>query len=141
MAIRQLFDDQTIIAQHHVRAVTRASGSSFYWGMRILPKKKRDAIFAVYAFCRAVDDIADGEDDVENKRARLECWRRDIEKLYSTNTPDTSSPLLVALSAAIYTYKLDKNDFFDIHEFEEKMENKRKVRREKAKTNLETFME
>ena len=36
------------------------SDSSFYWPMRLMPSKKRQAIFAVYAFCREVDDVADG---------------------------------------------------------------------------------
>src|SRR5438034_582985 len=36
-----------------------ASGSSFYWAMRLLPGEKRRAMYAIYGFCRAVDDIAD----------------------------------------------------------------------------------
>ena len=43
------------------RPAQAASGSSFYAGMRILPREKRQAMFDVYAFCRAVDDIADGD--------------------------------------------------------------------------------
>ena len=40
-----------------------ASGSSFYSAMRILPRRRREAIFEIYGFCRAVDDIADGGGD------------------------------------------------------------------------------
>lgn len=59
-----------------------ASGSSFYTAMRILPPEKRDAMFAVYGFCRAVDDIADeGGTDAE-KRAGLQRWRDDVDALY-----------------------------------------------------------
>ena len=36
-----------------------ASGSSFYWAMRLLPQEGREAMYAIYGFCRAVDDIAD----------------------------------------------------------------------------------
>ena len=36
-----------------------AAGSSFYTAMRLLPKERREAMYAVYAFCRAVDDVAD----------------------------------------------------------------------------------
>ncbi|HYZ48481.1 MAG TPA: presqualene diphosphate synthase HpnD, partial [Sphingomonas sp.] len=57
--------------------------SSFYAGMRMLPKPEREAMFAIYAFCRAVDDIAD---DVAGSRearsAELEAWRRDVDALY-----------------------------------------------------------
>ena len=42
-----------IAPRDHVRAVTRAAGSSFYLGMRILPEARRDAMFAIYAFCRS----------------------------------------------------------------------------------------
>ena len=37
----------------------KKSGSSFYWGMKLLPEEKRRAMFSIYAFCREVDDIAD----------------------------------------------------------------------------------
>ena len=39
----------------------KVSGSSFYAGMRVLPKASREAMFAIYAFCRMVDDIADDQ--------------------------------------------------------------------------------
>ena len=42
-----------------VAQAAQAAGSSFYAGMRILPKPQREAMYAVYAFCRAVDDVAD----------------------------------------------------------------------------------
>ena len=106
--------DQDVTARAHVRAVTRAAGSSFYWGMRILPEQRRDAMFAVYAFCREVDDIADGDDPPHAKRAHLERWRRDIDKLYTDDSPETAPPVLRALAKAISLYNLDKEDFLEI---------------------------
>ena len=53
--------------------------------MRLLPADRREAIFAVYAFCRAVDDIADDEPDRQKRRAGLAEWRREIDRLYSGN--------------------------------------------------------
>ena len=106
--------DQDVTAREHVRAVTRAAGSSFYWGMRILPEQRRDAMFAVYAFCREVDDIADGDDPPHAKRAHLERWRRDIDKLYTDDSPETAPPVLRALAKAISLYNLDKEDFLEI---------------------------
>ena len=65
-------------------AQTGASGSSFYAGMRVLPKAERAAMFAIYAFCRQVDDIADDlEGSVEDRRAGLEAWRAGVDRLYS----------------------------------------------------------
>jgi len=61
----------------------RASGSSFYVAMRLMPAEERDAMFAIYAFCRKVDDIADdGIGTRAERHARLEGWRRDLRTLY-----------------------------------------------------------
>ena len=54
----------------HVKGLVERSGTSFYWGMRLLPLPKREAMFAIYAFCREVDDIADGEMSAAEKRQR-----------------------------------------------------------------------
>lgn len=67
-----------------------AAGSSFYIAMRILPRERREAMFAIYAFCRAVDDIADDGGPREPRRAALARWRTDIDKLFAgTVTPAT----------------------------------------------------
>ena len=60
----------------------KASGSSFYTAMRILPAEKRDAMYAIYRFCREVDDIADEGGTDDEKRAGLAQWRRDVDALY-----------------------------------------------------------
>lgn len=91
-----------------VRETVAAAGSSFYWAMRFLPPEKRDAIFAVYAFAREVDDIADGDHLDEVKRAGLETWRREIEALYA-GAP--SHPITRVLAPAIELYGLEKKDF------------------------------
>ena len=44
--------------RRHVRQVVTRSGSSFLWGMRVLPRPRREAMYAIYAFCREIDDIA-----------------------------------------------------------------------------------
>ena len=61
-AIRvQKAEFNNLTARNHVRKVSEASGSSFLSGMRVLPPDRRDAMFAIYAFCREVDDIADDQ--------------------------------------------------------------------------------
>ena len=64
------------------RDVVARSGTSFHLGMRVLPKARREAMYAIYAFCRAVDDIADGPDARGEKLAALDAWRGEIENLY-----------------------------------------------------------
>lgn len=98
-----------VAARDHVRTITRAAGSSFYLGMRILPAARRDAMFAIYAFCRAVDDIADGRAAAADKRARLDGWRGRIDALYAGRIPDDL--IARALVPAIGTYGLDRADF------------------------------
>jgi squalene synthase HpnD len=63
---------------------TKAAGSSFYAAMRVMPKAEREAMYAIYAFCRAVDDIADDGHGTRAERGiRLDTWRHDLETLYA----------------------------------------------------------
>ena len=90
---------------------TAKSGSSFYYSFLFLPKDKRQAITALYAFCREVDDIADSEMDNHIKRVKLDWWRSEIENLY-INSPQ--HPVSHALHPAINTFKLEKEYFLEI---------------------------
>ena len=60
-----------------------ATKSSFYLAMRMLEPPRRDAMFAIYAFCRAVDDIADDEGDRDVRLGALDEWRADLDELYA----------------------------------------------------------
>jgi presqualene diphosphate synthase len=82
-------------AQAHVRDVATRSGSSFLWGMRLLARPRREAMYAIYAFCREVDDIADEGGSPEEKLSRLAAWREEIERLYAGRpTRPTTQALL-----------------------------------------------
>ena len=98
-------------ALRHVRALTRAAGSSFYWAMRILRRERRDAMFAIYAFCREVDDIADGEAPAAEKLAQLDAWRAEIHRLYD-GTPGRVTAR--ALIAPTRRYALERKDFLAV---------------------------
>ena len=64
-------------------AAERASGSSFYNAMRVLPRAQREAMFEIYSFCRQVDDIADSSGPRGERREQLARWRADIDALYA----------------------------------------------------------
>jgi presqualene diphosphate synthase len=98
---------------HAIRARVQAAGSSFYWAMRFLPQKKRDALFAIYAFCREVDDIADGDMPREEKIIALDRWRQNIADVYAGTSGDT---ITRALAPAISAFKLRKKDFIAVIE-------------------------
>lgn len=73
----------------------QASGSSFYTAMRLLPPLERTAIFAVYAFCREVDDIADEPGmPIPQRQAELDAWRADLAALYAGTPPERTSYLV-----------------------------------------------
>lgn len=86
----------------------KASGSSFYAAMRLMPKAEREAMFAIYAFCRAVDDIADdGIGTREERHGALTAWRRDLDELYAGR----GAPLSAFLKDAVARYRLRQDDF------------------------------
>jgi phytoene synthase len=89
-------------------AAQRARKSSFYTAMRILPKAEREAMFEVYSFCRAVDDIADEGGPRPPRAAQLQAWRSDIDALYTSSTPPVH---LAALAVAIKRFDLQREDF------------------------------
>ncbi|MDE2466423.1 MAG: presqualene diphosphate synthase HpnD [Alphaproteobacteria bacterium] len=73
----------------------KAARSSFYLAMRLMPAAQREAMFAIYAFCRAVDDIADdGRGTRSERQAALNEWRADLASLYA-GTPPTRLGFLV----------------------------------------------
>jgi squalene synthase HpnD len=86
-----------------------AAHSSFYSAMRILPEKQREGMFALYGFCREVDDIADdrGPATAADRLAKLEHWRSDIAAMVAGLTP----PNLAALADATRNYNLKREDF------------------------------
>ena len=87
---------------------TQASGSSFYAGMRMLPPAEREAMYAIYGFCRLVDDIADDEQgDRPSRAAALDQWRADLDSLYAGGDPGQAA--LVA--EAVKRFGLDRADF------------------------------
>lgn len=87
----------------------KKSGTTFAAGMAILPRPRRQAMHAVYAFCREVDDIADDAAlDVADKRARLSEWRNEIDRLYQ-NRPTYSAA--IALLGPVRAFELPKSEF------------------------------
>jgi phytoene synthase len=83
------------LAYEHCRRVAREAGSSFYAGMRLLPPDRRNALFAVYALARRIDDVADGSVAAERKLAELSEIRAELERL-----DEAVDPVFTALADA-----------------------------------------
>jgi phytoene synthase len=73
---------------HHSRAITRKSASNLALALVMLPRAKRDAMSALYAFCRKVDDVTDEESlPAEKRREQLAEWRADIRRACENQSP------------------------------------------------------
>jgi squalene synthase HpnD len=94
-----------------IEAMVRSAGTSFYHGMRILPPDRRAAMYAIYAFCRLVDDIADSNAPILDKRLALDVWRSRIENL---KTGETQGAVARVLHLAAKAFNLRKADFLAV---------------------------
>lgn len=91
-----------------VTDIVRRSGTSFYWAMRLLPKYKRSAMFAVYAFCREVDDVADEPGSPDDKMRGLDAWQAEIDRLFDGCA---NRPVTRALATFMESIDFAKEDF------------------------------
>jgi phytoene synthase len=91
-------------------AAKRASGSTFYRAMRILPPPQRHAMYEIYSFCRKVDDIADDPGDRTVRLAQLQQWRRDIDAICAGRVVDG----LAGLIRATREFGLAREDFLAV---------------------------
>ena len=89
----------------------QVSGSSFYAAMRVMPKAERAAMFAIYSFCRMVDDIADDGTRPRALRAtELERWRADLAALYA----DRPAGRADFLKEPVHDFGLRQADFLAV---------------------------
>ncbi len=115
MSLASQSEDQLVTAGRqdldYVEAVVKKASSSFFWAMRSLSLERRRAIYAVYAFCREVDDIADDEGPLDERKRLLQEWRDEIERLYKS---EPTGPITRALLAPRDRFELEKQDLIDV---------------------------
>jgi phytoene synthase len=97
------------LAYEHCRRVARESGSSFYAGMRLLPAERRNALFAIYALSRRIDDVADGGLSADGKLAELARIRAALGRL-----DDATDPVLIAVADAGRRFPVPLEAFGDL---------------------------
>lgn len=90
------------------------SGSSFTASFRFLPDQPRRAMTALYAFCREVDDLVDETREPEVARVKLEWWRAEIGRLYTSNLVGLQHPITRALHEHVQRYALPRRLFDEI---------------------------
>lgn len=97
--------------------VARKSGSNFYWSFFFLPKSKKNAIFAVYAFSRLVDDAVDEAADEARARAEIALWRRRLAACYGEGDIADAAlahPLLPELKQTVALFSIPRAYFDDL---------------------------
>jgi phytoene synthase len=104
-------DPKKMTPHDYCQQKAAASGSSFYYSFLFLPQPRRQAITALYAFCREVDDIADECTDLQIARTKLAWWRTEIANLYAGQP---QHPVTQALVDAVRDYQLAEEHFLEI---------------------------
>lgn len=90
---------QLTMAYSVCRGITRANARNFYYAFLVLPKRKREALCAVYAFMRRCDDIADDSTlSLEERRVKLDTWLDALHRVQQGQPSD--DPILLALTDA-----------------------------------------
>jgi phytoene synthase len=87
------------------------SGSSFYYSFMFLPAERRQAITALYAFCREVDDVVDECHDLSLAQTKLEWWRQEVGRVYG-GTP--THPVGHALKDVLKGFRLPQEQLLEI---------------------------
>jgi len=105
-SVGAISDDESL--RRAIRQRVEAAGTSFYWAMRLLPRDRRDGMYAIYAFCREVDDIADDTGPTTAKQAALAEWHAEIDALYAGHPRQIVARALVE---PVERYRLRREDF------------------------------
>ncbi|MBI1953724.1 MAG: squalene synthase HpnC [Candidatus Omnitrophica bacterium] len=95
----------------YCRRVAGKSGSHFYQALWLLPPERREAMFAVYSFCRAVDDCVDEGKPADQARRELEGWRREADACFEGRP---THPITRALSGAVKRYNIPRQLLLDL---------------------------
>lgn len=104
--------------------MARESGSNFYSCFRLLPREKREAMYALYAFMRHTDDLGDNDDPPQQRRAALERWRKWLlaelaQEFDSTDSGElmeqlTANIMLPALGDTVRRYRIPPEHLTDV---------------------------
>ena len=104
-------DPALLAAYQHCAEVVRRSGSSFAAAFWMLPKPRRRALHAIYAFCRLADDIADDPSVSGDRGKLLERWREELAAVYEGRA---THPVGIALADAVQRYRLPQDVFLEL---------------------------
>jgi len=111
------------------RKIAHRYGANFSVGFRFLPQRKRQAVYAAYAYCRWADDIADEPGRALSPSAALDAWQGELDACYDGRP---THPITIALTDALRSFAIPKRAFVDLIDG---------CRQDVVKTRYETFAE
>src|SRR3982074_2008562 len=94
MTLTAAIDDTALArSRDYCRDLTRSAAKNFYYGLKLLPEPKRSAMFALYAYLRLVDDIADADDrrSIAQRTDELAAWREQTHAALAGQLPEHSA--------------------------------------------------
>ena len=97
----------------HIANLVRTAQSNFYYAFLFLPKSKREAIFAAYAFSRHTDDIVDEAENTDSATRRLDKWRSELLACYDGSP---SHPITINLQQTLQNFPIPKEHFLHLIE-------------------------
>ena len=97
--------------EQYVQDKAAASGSSFYYAFLFLPKPRRAAITAFYAFCREVDDVVDEVSDPGVAATKLAWWRKEVAQAFAGHP---QHPVMQALMPHVGTYGIEARQLHEV---------------------------
>jgi len=100
-------------SQAYARRAAKRHAKSFYFASYPLPKEKKDAAYALYAFCRHADDLVDEAEDIGQARAALGRLRRDLPRVMAG---EGEEPYLAAFAAAVQRFGLEEKHLAELLE-------------------------
>ncbi|MGD0542077.1 MAG: phytoene/squalene synthase family protein, partial [Tepidisphaeraceae bacterium] len=97
-------------------ALTKRQARNFYYGLKLLPRPKRQAMFALYAYMRLVDDIADGEDgqSAPKRRDALDAWGEATQSALAGRPPRDGQLIWPAFSEMVQEHSVPHRVFYDV---------------------------
>jgi len=96
--------------------LTKREARNFYYGLKLLPQRKRTAMFALYAYMRLVDDIADGQDGhtIAQRSEALDAWTEATQSALAGQTTRDANLLWPAFTEMVHTYSVPHHLFHDV---------------------------
>jgi 15-cis-phytoene synthase len=104
-----LADNQRMNPEQYVQQKAAQAGSSFYYAFLFLPKERRAAITAFYAFCREVDDVVDEVSDPGVAATKLAWWAKEVAQAFAApEEKNNRHPALLALMPHVKTFGIEQ---------------------------------